>query len=227
MLASGSPRRRKLITALDVDTLVVGSSGDEDAPHSGESVESYVQRLALVKARDACRTEPLCADTIVLGADTSVALGCEIIGKPADEADAYHTLRALRGRMHRVVTGIAAVDAASGAHATTAKVSNVHMRHYSDAEIAAYVASGEAWDKAGSYAAQDETFKPAYRIEGCYSNVVGLPLCDVLTLLNRMGMRVWFRPAWQQPNGCTDCAQWAAVSPHADHAPNQTAISNG
>ena len=76
------------------------------------------------------------------------------------------------------------------------------MRRYSDAEIAAYVATGEPYDKAGAYAAQDETFSPAERIEGCYLNVIGLPLCDVLLLLERIGARAALKPEWEIPDGC-------------------------
>lgn len=195
-----------------MDVQIVGSGGEEDAPSAGETAQAYVKRLSLVKARYA---RSAVGDAVILGADTSVALNGEIMGKPVDDADAFRMLRALRGRPHKVVTGVTVLDAASGEWAAAARASDVYMRNYSDSEIAAYVATGRHRDKAGAYAAQDETFKPASRIEGCYLNVVGLPLCDVLMLLDHMGVAGRLRPDWQMPHGCLDCMRWAvAYSPN-------------
>lgn len=213
VLASGSPRRRELIAALDIDALIVGSGDDEDAPRPGEDAAAYVRRIALGKAKYAlsARAADFGPNAAILGADTSVALDSEIMGKPTDEADIFRMLRALRGRAHRVVTGIAVIDAASGNRAVAHRESVVHMRQYADAEIAAYAASGEPWDKAGAYAAQDKVFNPAQRIDGCYTNVLGLPLCDTLSLLSRMDAAARIKPEWRIPDDCEDCARWAAM----------------
>lgn len=209
ILASASPRRRALIRALDIPARIVGSGDDEDAPRLGEPAHAYVQRLALAKARHALAAHaPNAASALILGADTAVAIDSAILGKPVDQAHAARMLKLLRGRPHRVVSGIALIDAATGRHATAARVSVVHMRPYTDAEIAAYIASAQPYDKAGAYAAQDAAFNPAARIDGCYLNVIGLPLCDVLRLLADFDVHTSIKTDWRIPHGCPDCAQW-------------------
>ena len=215
ILASGSPRRRRLIKAIDMPIRIVGSGDDEPAPDDGESPFTYVQRLAFHKASHA---QSMTRDDILLGADTSVAIDDVILGKPTDEAQAFHMLELLRGRKHEVITGTAILDTATGICSTSAKVSVVHMRQYSDEEIAAYVKSGEPFDKAGAYAAQDEKFRPAELIEGCYPNVVGLPICDVLTLLERIGVPATLKQGWIVPPGCEDCDYWDGVTAEARKA---------
>ena len=145
---------------------IFGSGDDEPPPDKSETPKAYAQRLALLKARRGIATG---ADDLVLGADTSVVLSGQIFGKPADAAEAVSVLKRLRGRPHEVITGVALIDALSGAELTSAKVSRVHMREFSDDEISAYVRTGEPFDKAGAYAVQDERFRPADRVEGCYS----------------------------------------------------------
>ena len=207
ILASGSPRRRQLIKAIDLPLRIVGSGDDEPDPDAGESPRLYVQRLAMRKAKFATK---MTRDDIVLGADTSVAIDGLILGKPASASEAVQMLQLLRGSIHEVVTGIAILDTETGICSTSARVSKVCMRQYSDNEIARYVESGEPFDKAGAYAAQDPSFKPAERIYGCYANVIGLPVCDVLTLLDRIGVPTTFRLGWQIYPGCADCDYWAA-----------------
>ena len=228
ILASASPRRRALIRALDIPARIVGSGDDEDAPRPGEPAHAYVQRLALAKARHALAAHaPNAASALILGADTAVAIDSAILGKPIDHAHAARMLNLLRGRPHRVVSGIALIDAAgidaAGRHATAARATIVHMRRYTDAEIAAYIASAQPYDKAGAYAAQDAAFNPAARIDGCYLNVIGLPLCDVLRLLADFGAPARIKPNWRIPHGCPDCAQWTAQT-HA--AAQSTAGAN-
>lgn len=220
ILASASPRRRQLIRALDIPVRIAGSGDDEDAPRPGEPAQAYVQRLALAKARHALAAHSANArSALILGADTAVAIDSAILGKPADQADAARMLKLLRGRPHRVVSGIALIDAAAGRHATAARATIVHMRPYADAEIAAYIASGEPYDKAGAYAAQDTEFNPAARIDGCYLNVIGLPLCDVLRLLADFDAPTRLKPDWRIPDGCPDCAQWSAPTRNAAQSP--------
>ena len=223
ILASASPRRRQLIRALDIPARIVGSGDDEDAPRPGEPAHAYVQRLALAKARHAAAA-PDARHALILGADTAVAIDAAILGKPIDQAHAARMLKLLRGRPHRVVSGIALIDAAAGKRSTAARASVVHMRDYADAEIAAYIASGEPYDKAGAYAAQDTAFNPASRIDGCYLNVIGLPLCDVLRLLADFGAPACIKPDWRIPDGCPDCAQWSAPAHAAIQShPNRSA----
>ena len=186
----------------------MGSGDDEDAPKPRETACAYVQRLALVKAQRARKAAP---GALILSADTTVDLDGLLLGKPDDDAHAARMLAMLRGKPHKVVTGIALLDAASGKYATTARATEVYMRDYSHAEIAAYIARGETRDKAGAYAAQDKIFSPAAYVRGCYLNVIGLPLCDALTLLRDMGAPVRLRDGWQAPDGCDDCARWATA----------------
>ena len=209
VLASGSPRRRRLINAIDMHVQIAGSGDYEPPPNVGESPQVYVQRLALLKARQALKDV---ADAIVLGADTSVVIDGDIFGKPADADEAVWMLKRLKGRSHEVVTGTALMDAATGICSTSSKASRIFMRDYADEEIDAYIESGEPFDKAGAYAVQDDKFRPAERIEGCYLNTVGLPLCDLLTLLKRIGAPVTFRKDYVIPPGCPDCDYWKVIT---------------
>ena len=203
VLASVSPRRRRLIRALDMPVELASPDGDEGAAGVGETASDFVTRLSLEKARGIARGA---ADAVVLGADTAVELDGEVLGKPANAAEAVRMLRALRGRVHRVVTGVTALDARSGRWLSATKCSTVRMRDYSDDEMAAYVASGKPMDKAGAYAVQDAEFSPAEAVEGCYLNAVGLPLCEVLALLSGLGMRVRLKPDWRPSEQCRGCS---------------------
>jgi len=207
-LASGSPRRREIVKALDAAVDVIGSNGEEPSPESGESPSEYVQRLAELKARGSTPSED---QTIVIGADTSVVLDGAILGKPEDNAEAEVMLRALRGRIHGVITGVAVLNTATGICRTISRSSDVHLRQYTDEEMLAYIASGEPMDKAGAYAAQDQNFRPAIRIVGCYLNVVGLPLCDTISLLSKMGVEAAIRKQWKIPEECENCELSYAV----------------
>lgn len=124
---------------------------------------------------------------IIIAADTTVALDGLIIGKPTDAADAEHILRQLRGRMHQVFTGLTLSNPQVREWSALCET-RVYMRAYDDAELLAYVASGEVYDKAGAYAIQDALFHPVERIEGCYLNVMGLPLCEVINGLRALGI---------------------------------------
>lgn len=126
--------------------------------------------------------------TIVLGADTEVVLDGTLLGKPADAAHAGRMLRSLRGRVHEVITGVALVEAGGRAReATEAVVTRVRMAGYSDADVSDYVATGEPYDKAGGYAVQGLGGRLVAEVDGCYTNVVGLPVETVRRLLARWG----------------------------------------
>ena len=204
ILASGSPRRRQLMQALDIHVDTVSPAGDEGAPLAGETPYDYSLRLSQEKAYGAA-TSAKAKGAVVLAADTSVVLDGDTLGKPTDKAEASRMLKRLRGRAHTVVTGLTAIDSRSGRSQSVAKTTDVTMRNYTDEEVAAYVAAGGPMDKAGAYAIQDEEFRPAKVTVGCYLNVVGLPLCEVFGLLEGLGVRVRLRRGWRPAEQCLDC----------------------
>jgi MAF protein len=182
ILASGSPRRRELIQLLDLPVRAITAPVEEEI-QPDESPAEMVVRLARVKARAVAASHP---HTPILGCDTAVAFEGRVLGKPADADEAHAMLTRLRGRTHAVYTGVGLRRAGEevGQVAETA----VAMRRYSDAELAAYIASGDPFDKAGAYAIQHPAFDPVARWRGCYANVVGLPLCHVARALRAWGV---------------------------------------
>jgi len=183
VLASASPRRRELLATLGVVFEVRPSDVDE-TPRPGEPAEALAIRLALAKARAVAGEGEL-----VLGADTVVALGDEPLGKPEDAAAARAMLARLSGRSHRVWTGVALVEHGPGRLRTAAgaAATAVEFRPLAAAEIDAYVATGEPLDRAGAYAIQGGAAGFATRLEGSWSNVVGLPLETLPGLFARLG----------------------------------------
>lgn len=188
VLASASPRRRELLTQAGFAFTVAPASINEDLC-PGENPLAYVTRLALEKAQIIyARLDSQDDSMLVLGADTTVvAPNGEVLGKPADAADAARMLRLLSGATHQVITGVAVVSA-FGVE-TAAEVTPVSVLTLSDEEIAAYIATGEPMDKAGAYAIQGYAARWIPRIQGCYFNVVGLPLALVAGMLEGVGMR--------------------------------------
>jgi septum formation protein len=185
ILASGSPRRRELLAQIGVRFEVDVADIDE-APEASEVAQAYVERLALEKARVVAARH---TDAVVLGADTSVIIDGEILGKPLDEADAATMLARLAGRTHQVLTAVALVD---GERALVRSViTQVHFRSLSEKEIQCYVATGESSDKAGSYGIQGFGAILVDAIEGSYSNVVGLPLTETAAMLKEFNVPVW------------------------------------
>ena len=182
ILASASPRRRELLSAAGVAFIVDAASVDE-TPLDGETPAECVERLALMKARAVLPRHP---GDVVLGADTTVVLDGRMLGKPVDEFEAAIMLRSLSGRAHEVLTGVALVSAAG--ERSTVERTTVVMTRLTEDEIAWYVASGEPGDKAGAYAIQGLASRFIPRLEGSYSNVVGLPVAAVLQLVNEMGL---------------------------------------
>ncbi len=184
VLASNSPRRRHLL-ALTGWTFSVRPVDIDERPLPGELPPDYVLRLAENKARAAAQTAT--PGEIILVADTTVADGDRILGKPDDAAMARDMLHSLRGRDHCVYTAIGVSDT-SGRLVTNICATRVWMRNYTDAEIAAYIASGDPFDKAGAYAIQNTVFHPVERIDGCYPCVVGLAVCCVVDALAQFGL---------------------------------------
>jgi septum formation protein len=182
VLASASPRRRELLAA--AGWLVRVDAVDVDERQlAGEPPEDYVARVALAKATAGRARHP---EAAVIGADTTVVIDNEVLGKPADDLDAGRMLRRLSGRRHDVLTGVAVL--ADGKTATRVERTGVWFAELSDSDIAWYIASGEPRDKAGAYAIQGLAARFIPRIEGSYSNVVGLPLAAVWEMLQDAGL---------------------------------------
>lgn len=193
ILASSSPRRRELLRQAGFD-FQVHPANIQESPLPGENAIQLASRLALRKAQTAFdqRARNLSSDAssrlLVLGADTVVACDDQLLGKPDGVQDAGRMLRLLSGRTHRVITGVALVEG-TGRTNVAAELTLVTMRALSEDEIARYVATGEPMDKAGGYAIQGYAGRWIPRIQGCYSNVVGLPLALLDSMLDGMADR--------------------------------------
>jgi septum formation protein len=168
----------------------------DETPMPGETPQAYVLRLAEDKAR--AGAEEVHHGDIVIAADTTVADHDRILGKPRDAEDARAMLSSLRGRSHQVFTALAVFQPSAGALKTDLAATDVPMRGYNDLEIEAYIATGDPFDKAGSYAIQHPEFKPVEALTGCYANVVGLPLCHLSRIIRKFGLT----PTNNLPSAC-------------------------
>jgi septum formation protein len=209
ILASNSPRRRELLSLGGwVFHLEVADINEDVRP--GEEPAAYVERLAREKARAVLpRSKP---GQVILGADTTVVLDDEILGKPADAAEARTMLTRLRGREHQVYTGVAVLRASDQSLLSEVCLTDVPMRAYTDAEMDAYIASGDPLDKAGAYGIQNPDFQPVVDMRGCYASVMGLPLCHLTVLLGQLDIR----PQADIPKNCQaalnyDCPVFRAI----------------
>jgi septum formation protein len=186
ILASSSPRRRQLLEQIGLSFTVESADVDEQL-QPNEAPAKYVQRLALEKAQavwERHRSDEDSSDpVIVLGADTAVVLDGEVLGKPIDQADARRMLELLAGRTHQVLTGIAAVSRSG--MVSDVEITQVFFDLIDDQELVHYLMSGEPLDKAGAYGIQGYAARWIPRIEGCYFNVMGLPLSRTIALLAR------------------------------------------
>ena len=182
VLASGSPRRRRFLAELGLDFTVVGADVDE-THRPGESPLAFVSRLAQEKAAAIVTDHP---EAWVIGADTVVVMADEILGKPADSEDALKMLTRLAGRTHEVWTGFAIIKGSSVAVARAVRTEVTFVTAVKDV-LAAYVASGEPLDKAGAYGIQGRGGLLVERIDGSYSNVVGLPMAELVEELLNLG----------------------------------------
>ena len=187
VLASASPRRQELIQLYEIPVRVEPADVDELSIQEPDPAKMVVA-TALLKAEwvAARQDEP----SLVVGSDTTVALGWEQLGKPADEAEARATLRRLRGRVHQVHTGVVVIETATGRTLTDVATVDVQMRQYTDAEIEEYLATGDPLDKAGSYGIQHLGFRPVPHLSGCYAGVMGLPLCHLARLLRQFQVHI-------------------------------------
>lgn len=183
VLASGSPRRKELLSELIPSFDIVVSEADESAVPKTLAPELYVEELALLKAAASANTLGKRKADIVIGADTVVALDGEILGKPSDETDAFNMLKRLSGRKHEVYTGYCVMRLRDGFTLSKAEKTEVFFKELDDEKIKAYIETGEPMDKAGAYGIQGLGKVFINKINGDYNNVVGLPvsaLCDVL-----------------------------------------------
>lgn len=194
ILASTSPRRRELVTVFGLVFQFFSADVDE-SPRANEPPDELVRRLSRAKA-ETCpeRSRRIGArhakrpDSIVVGADTIVAIDRTLLGKPNDADDAVRMLTRLRHRPHVVYSGVTVMRGDKSI--TQVATTTVHMRNYPDKEIAAFVATGEPLDKAAAYAIQNTAFKPVESIEGCFANVMGLPLCHLYRALKAFGVPI-------------------------------------
>lgn len=186
-LASASPRRQEMLQQMGLAFVQIAGSVDE-SQIAGESPQSYVQRVALLKAQQGLKTLAQSEQHPVLSADTIVVLEGQIFGKPRDEADARRMLRALSGRCHQVMTAVALVTHEK--EEVVLSCTKVVFRSICDEELSAYCQTGEYRDKAGAYAIQGRAAVFVEHIEGSYSGVVGLPLMETAALLARFGVFV-------------------------------------
>jgi septum formation protein len=186
ILASGSPRRAEILAEAGIPFETLASEIDESRL-PGESPDQMVERLARAKAEAVAHNFSSFGPRIILGADTVVLADEEILGKPRDTADARQMLRKLRGRDHRVITGFALLRTHDGEIRVGHEVTRVWFSAMTDAEVDAYISTGEPLDKAGAYAIQGIAGRYIPRIEGCYFNVVGLPIAHVWKALTELG----------------------------------------
>ncbi len=202
ILASNSPRRQQMIAWLgwQFTTLV---SGVDESERPSEMPAAYVLRLAQEKCRAAAHAcQP---GSLIIAADTTVADGSILLGKPADAAEARRMLSQLRGRQHQVLSAVALSADCGETLTSEVCISAVQMRCYTRAEMEAYIQSGDPLDKAGAYAIQSTSFHPVEKFGGCFASVTGLPLCHLVRALRRMG----FEPPQDVPSACQNFYQYA------------------
>ena len=185
ILASNSPRRQAFFKLLGVPFEAVTAEIDE-TPVSGESPVQMVRRLSLAKARAVANRAD--GPALVVGSDTTVVFEGQVLGKPSGVEEARRMLLTLRDRPHEVHTGVSIVATGQESEVTWSVTSVVWMRPYNQKEMEGYIASGDPFDKAGGYAIQHPLFRPVARIEGCYANVMGMPLCYLVPHLVHLGL---------------------------------------
>jgi len=185
ILASNSPRRKELLALFGFEYSIQPADVDE-SPLEKEIPGDYVSRLAEAKA---CAIGKNAEEgSFVIAADTTVADGDMLLGKPRNEEESRKMLKQLRDRVHQVYTGIAVFDNKINKIFTELVCTDVPMRDYTDNEIDEYIATGDPFDKAGGYAIQHRGFHPVSKLSGCYANVVGLPLCHLFRTLKKTGV---------------------------------------
>jgi nucleoside triphosphate pyrophosphatase len=200
VLASNSPRRRELLSLTGIEFTLLPVQIDE-TPLPDEDGLEYVKRIAYNKAVASSAQGGV--NGVIIAADTAVVNGfgrekAEILGKPPDRKAALEMLLSLRGHTHQVFTAVSILPGRGGTMLSDLCTTDVPMRNYSEGEIEAYVASDDPMDKAGAYAIQHAGFHPVDHLQGCYANVMGLPLCHLIRNLRRLGIH----PPLDVPQAC-------------------------
>jgi septum formation protein len=188
ILASGSPRRSEVLRNAGFTFEVCPAPVDETRLPQ-ESAEAYVERVARAKARAAAHAHQAGEPAIVIAADTTVLVDGQILAKPEDAADARRMLRLLSGRTHEVLSALAVINIATGQESLYVEKTRVEIVKLSEEEIENYIATGEPFDKAGAYGIQGIAGRFAARINGCYFNVMGMPLSRLWTTLHELGWK--------------------------------------
>ncbi len=184
-LASRSPRRIELMQRIGLEVFVCPTDVDENVTGTAR------QRVELLARRKALHVANGLSNALVIGADTLVSIGDQILGKPCDEQEAFQMLKSLCGNWHTVYTGVCVTDSDTGRILSCAESTRVHMQALTDQQIWSYIKSGEPMDKAGAYGIQEKGGSIVDRIEGDFYNVMGLPLVRVRNLLEKMGVSVF------------------------------------
>lgn len=185
ILASGSPRRKEILENIGIEFTVVKSVADESSINpEGIPVSVYVQELALLKATEV-KSRVSAKNAIVIGADTVVSVDGKILGKPANDEEAYNMLKSLSGKTHQVYTGYCGISTDDGSAVCESVCTDVTFAELSDEEIYDYIHTGECNDKAGAYGIQGKGVMLVEKIEGDYFNVVGLPVRSLVNMLKR------------------------------------------
>ena len=200
-LASKSPRRHQIIKALDHPIEIFPIDIYEGHQASGESSMDYVSRISKMKSN---YSQKKLSSGIVITADTTVDLNGNSLGKPKDRKSAFNMLNQLKGTSHSVYTSVTVLDLLSGNSCTETEQSHVKMRYYTKEEINAYIDTNEPFDKAGGYAIQDKSFNPVHEIEGCYLNIVGLPLCMTLKIFAKLNIKISIKKNYCIPPECNE-----------------------
>lgn len=187
ILASASPRRKELLTTMGLEFEVIPSTAEENTENEKFSTK-LIENIALAKARDVADKTTFPA--IIIGADTVVVIGDEILGKPKDDNDAFRMLKMLSGNNHRVISSIAVIDTETKKILKDSVTSEVTFKELSDEEIKAYIKTEEPCDKAGAYAIQGIAGMFVKSINGCYSNIVGISVFKLAEMLKEIGVKL-------------------------------------
>lgn len=186
ILASASPRRAEILRNAGIQ-FEVRATDVEESRLTAELPGDYVRRLALAKAQSAAAKCGPVDETLILGADTVVVVDTDVLGKPVSQDDARSMLQRLSGRVHEVHTGLALLRSSGAEQRVVEEITRVHFAPLTEQEIEDYIATGEPFDKAGAYGIQGIGGRYVKRIEGCYFNVMGLPLARLWSLLREVG----------------------------------------
>ena len=190
ILASQSPRRRELIKLINLPFRAISVDADEDSIQD-DDLQANVQARAILKA-ESLQSQLADHSELIIGADTAVSLQNRLLNKPNSPSHAKEMLLALRGKQHEVHSGVVMLNILQQIRVAFVNTAVVTMRHYSNAEIDAYIQTGDPLDKAGGYAIQHPVFKPVSRLDGCYLSVMGFPVCQIILELQKMNIPVQF-----------------------------------